>query len=325
MSQQFNEIPELKNLIFRQMGKELHRCFWPGEKCKGKAIKAHSIQNSRILDLLADHGHVVMFHAKTRLDAPPEPDFVEIGKNEATTFTGLCGMHDKQLFQRIDDEDLNLHDSEHKFLLAYRSLLREFHSKLQAARNMQGIFSKTVDLKRVDPNDVKHPMFQIATATIAESYSCYLYKYSYDAMYVKRMFDQLEHVVVLDEGAPSPIAVSGAYTLKDNMVNLKDRNDPKYIMLNVWPQMGGTCVVFSFKRDHRDELISHIREIQESTGHFRLYLLSKLILRHCENFVISPRHFRTISADALEAMKEYFNENLFIVKTDREDKRLYLF
>jgi hypothetical protein len=56
------------------------------------------------------------------------------GRNEASTFTGLCSAHDADLFRPIDTRELDVNDREQFFLLAYRSVTREVHAPLLARR-----------------------------------------------------------------------------------------------------------------------------------------------------------------------------------------------
>ncbi|MCK6467494.1 MAG: hypothetical protein L6Q53_04755 [Candidatus Brocadia sinica] len=97
---------EFKGFIAKQINKKFYRCFWPFEECKKEAIRAHSIQNSRVLQAIEQNGHVVMLQPKINFDEGPKAEFKDVGRNKATTFTGLCGEHDNQLFKPIDDSEI---------------------------------------------------------------------------------------------------------------------------------------------------------------------------------------------------------------------------
>ena len=98
------------------------------------------MQNSGVLDLLVDKGHVIMPRLDFRKTEPPQFVFEEVGRNQATTFTGLCGEHDQLLFAPIDTKPLDPTDQEQLFLLAYRSLLKEVH----ATRKRPSIISSAI-------------------------------------------------------------------------------------------------------------------------------------------------------------------------------------
>ncbi|KKM07878.1 hypothetical protein LCGC14_1729540, partial [marine sediment metagenome] len=110
--------------IFNQINSKFHRCFWPKESCSETAIRAHSIQNSGVLDLLCEDDHVIMPKGGVNINTGPFLKFEEVGRNKATTFTGLCDKHDSQLFEPIDKNRFDSKNKEHLFLLAYRSVLR---------------------------------------------------------------------------------------------------------------------------------------------------------------------------------------------------------
>ena len=44
----------------KQLTSSYELCLWPGEKCTDAAIRAHSVQNQGVLDLLCENGKVVM-------------------------------------------------------------------------------------------------------------------------------------------------------------------------------------------------------------------------------------------------------------------------
>ena len=52
--------------FFRTAKAEFNRCLEPSLSCKNKAIRAHSVQNSNILENLCEDGHVSTF--KVRID-----------------------------------------------------------------------------------------------------------------------------------------------------------------------------------------------------------------------------------------------------------------
>ncbi len=121
-------------------------CLEPSEKCRESAIRSHSIPSSVVLDRLARDGHLIMPQMKLKVPPPGEIEFKQIGKNKATTFTGLCAKHDNHLFRPIDNGLPDLGTPQHLFLLAYRAVLREFHAVLQNAARFQSTYLKRVEV-----------------------------------------------------------------------------------------------------------------------------------------------------------------------------------
>ena len=56
--------PDQLRLFFATQGTTFEKCLEPAMACKQKAIRAHSIQNAKVLDLIAVDGHVVMPQVK---------------------------------------------------------------------------------------------------------------------------------------------------------------------------------------------------------------------------------------------------------------------
>src|ERR1700683_2516312 len=119
--------PENLARFFRTHNSRFDKCLEPRMKCGQKAIYAHSIQNARVIDLIVTKGHVIaptIKFSKTSYQI----EFKSIGRNEASTFTGLCNEHATRLFKPLDTKPFDFNDREQLFLLAYRSVTRELHA-----------------------------------------------------------------------------------------------------------------------------------------------------------------------------------------------------
>jgi hypothetical protein len=311
-------------LIFEQLKTSFDRCFWPERKCSSKSIRAHSIQNSFVLDLLCENDHLIMLNGGIDIEKGAFFKFEKIGRNKATTFNGLCNKHDNKLFEPIDKNIFSHNNIKGLFLIAYRSVLRELHAKMRAAVDIQSIYKKGVELGKFNPEVQDWPMM-MTTVAMAEAYTFYLYKFQYDKIYSKNIFEEIEHKVDYIEDIEPSIAVSSVYSYIDNMRLFNDRKDPKCIVLNVFPHYNGMYVIFSFIKRHREYLMPHINEFDKQEKHYKLYLLSKIILMNCENFVLAPKFYKILSEERLESIKTYFMKNMYGNKIDYEDKNLYLF
>jgi hypothetical protein len=189
MSKDKKVMNELKSLIYAQSKKEYNKCLWPKSDCTENCIKAHSIQNGQILDQLASNNHVVMAVPKQNLNTGPEIEFKQVGRKQATTFTGLCQKHDSELFRPIDINEFDVSNQQQKFLIAYISVLRELHTRIKAAIDLQTfyidsqtIYQKIVELGKCDPNNLKEPRMWEAKEII-NAIDFYVYKYVYDNIY----------------------------------------------------------------------------------------------------------------------------------------------
>lgn len=104
----------------------IKQCLHPNQnECSGGIIRAHAIQNNRILCRVAENGHVITLDGTSNLifqNAQTK------GRKIATVFSGFCSYHDKVLFQDIEDCDFTATEKQ-IFLLTYRTMSWHFHKK----------------------------------------------------------------------------------------------------------------------------------------------------------------------------------------------------
>lgn len=104
----------------------IKQCLHPRKsECSSTIIKAHAIQNNRILNKLAVDGCVVSMDGTSHLIFQ---DAQRKGRKIATTFTGFCAFHDKTIFQDLEDVDF-AGSKKQVFLLTYRTLAWHYHKK----------------------------------------------------------------------------------------------------------------------------------------------------------------------------------------------------
>jgi len=142
------EIEFKKNLSIMKREASLKQCIWgedDASDCKGRIIKAHSIQRSKILTKIADNGKVQFFSVHGGEDSPSTIlDFEGIKK--FSTFTGFCEKHDKEIFQPIEDLKFSA-TTEQKYIFAYRAAAKEYHANCELARSIDYLMEKKKRLK----------------------------------------------------------------------------------------------------------------------------------------------------------------------------------
>jgi hypothetical protein len=279
------------------------KCLAPGLACDNKVIRAHSIQNAQAIDLLQMNGHVIALRPNFSA-AGPEIDFESVGRNHASTFTGLCGEHDGRLFEPIDTKPLDIRHRQQLFLLAYRSVTRELHAVMEGAAKIQGAYSSRVE-RGIDPADAPSPAGVIATQQLLISFFTHEYRAKhFDVPLLSGNFDEIEHDVIVLEGQKPAVAVSSLFSL-DEVV--KEDGDIVRVVLNVMPVSATRALaIFSYTREDQRKAKASLERILTSTGEYQKYELSKLVLGHIENFIVSPSHFATWSDDKKSRIKTTF-------------------
>lgn len=137
---------QMRAMFFKNEKWKLNRCLAPGTECPNRAIRSHSVQNARVLDLIVSNGHVKRIKYQLEKDGSFRVYFDDIGRNEASTFEGFCSSHDTSIFVALDTRAFDLADQEQLFLLAYRSVARELHSVMQGATKVQSAYQDRIAL-----------------------------------------------------------------------------------------------------------------------------------------------------------------------------------
>lgn len=107
---------------------KIKQCIHPNkDKCSGGIIKAHAIQNNRVLSKLAVNGMVQTVDGVSNLMFQGAQSK---GRKVATTFSGFCSYHDKTLFQAIEDREFE-GTQQQIFLYTYRTFAWHYHKKLE--------------------------------------------------------------------------------------------------------------------------------------------------------------------------------------------------
>lgn len=140
-----------KALFFKTIGLKFNKCLSPEMSCTNAAIRAHSVQKSTALSFIEEQGHVYGLKMKID-DGKPACAFEKLGRNNASTFTGFCNLHDTEIFRPIDTKPLDLNDAEQLFLVAYRSITRELHVVMEGAVRLQTLHQTHVNSGVVSPD-----------------------------------------------------------------------------------------------------------------------------------------------------------------------------
>jgi len=313
--------PENIQRFIKTSGWKFNKCLEPMMECPEKAIRAHSIQNAQVLDLLATDGHLVMLQPSFS-EMMPNIEFKSVGRNQASTFSGLCSAHDASLFRALDTKPFNLKDPQQLFLLAYRSVTRELHAIMDGAVKIQSEYSSRVD-RGLDPSDGPSTAGIMATSHLINSHSTWAYRAeNFDSALLSESYDKIKHNIIIFDDQPPTIAVSALFSLDE----IKSANDVVRVVLNVFPvSKDRTIAIFSYTKEDRTKALPALRSILLASGHKQKHELSKLILNHIENFVLSPAYFKNWTQEKTERINDYFVKTLFENAEISDDSDFMLF
>ena len=250
---------------------------------------------------------------------PVEIRFERIGVKQATTFTGLCSHHDNSIFRPIDVGEPDLSNQSHLFLLAYRAVLREHHAVLQNAIRFQSTYQKRVEVG-LSPGTEPCEIGLLATSHLCNAFETYEHKRGFDIAFLADEWQRVQHrVLVLNDQTPS-IAVSSMFSLDDI-----DAPETPRVCLSLFPLGKDVAVVFSAIPDDAPYLDTFLSRILSASSYYQKYLLSKLILQCCDNFVIDPMYYDSLSQVQKDVVSDFFVSTITKNADDIEDERLYLF
>ena len=259
-------------------------CIFPDHhNCSERIIKAHSIQNNKVLSRISDNGMVYMPCPKTELSFALQKEY---GRKEASVFSGFCSFHDKTVFQPIEDRDF-LGTSEQVFLFTYRAFALEYHKKQEAVRGYQAFFAQKPSIVNSEDWMKSKKMVDLSLADLKEE------KKLFDEAIKSQSYDVLTSFVWEFDGF-AHFAVSGGECPALDFCNkqLQNLSDPsvtaKYIYLSVFPQNSKTFAIISWFKAH-DALFSTIKDrLDDTTDEEKRNYINNTIPMITENICIKP-------------------------------------
>ena len=118
-------------------------CMHKDGMCHSEIIKAHSIQNNKILSKIAYNGHV--YTVDFNQNKFNGLDLKKCGKKEATIATCFCKYHDVELFKDIELVDYQYKDKQN-FLYAYRAFSKYYYDRIVGLDDTRTMFKITPNM-----------------------------------------------------------------------------------------------------------------------------------------------------------------------------------
>ena len=309
----------------------VQHCLADGENCPRPVIRAHSVQSSHILDVLAEDGYVYMI---TPYSDQGECVLERIGRHKATTFTGFCNRHDSAIFREIDFADSRPFDRNNPrqiVLLSLRSVAKEYWAKL----NVRKLFGRLVRLAK--DQDFRRLAEQLNldeyhasrfVENLDDFASPYLEGTKLSSKRLQRVFNScmtqlsrnryhLTHWHVFQLPRQTNVAVSASinpeFDLNGERIGGLDwHRDVIDVSLNVFPDTESTWVVFSYHRRGEQKLKPLFDQLASLHRKELCVFLTKMILIHSENFVLSPRYVARLSEKERELIQHVFDETAHV-------------
>ena len=325
-----------KKLNYEKQKSRISECIW-GEfqenSCKGKIVKAHSIQRRKILEKISDNGLIQTLELITE-NGKLVTSFESIGIAKFSTFTGFCQKHDKEIFQPIEDKIFN-QELEQKYIYAYRAVTKEYHTKKESLH----ITDKR--LTELNNNNNQEMIFPLQMKLIQDGMSLLEFKdiskFFQDNINKKVFLGMKNYYISFDQ--EYPIACSSTFIPYYDFIgnplftdeekqqislNANEPKDTKYLFVNIFPENGKTHILISHFKNQKKKY-KFLSKLIKLDGKNLKINISNMIINYIENIAFSPIYINeNFSQDEIKLLKETFIKSV-INPNDFIDLKLNLF
>jgi hypothetical protein len=178
---------------------------------------------------------------------------------------------------------------------------------MESASKIQSTYTRRVEMG-LDSGNEPSPAGMLAVDHMIRAHRTFLYKDHFDAALGSKQYDAVLHDVIAINQEEPTIAVSSLFSVD----GVSRDDDWVRVALNVFPlDRNESIAVFSYLPDDATQVRSSLNTFLGVDGHYQKYLLSKLILNNCENFVVSPIYYEKWSEAKRKAVTDYFVQTLF--------------
>lgn len=264
------------------------------EKCSLDIVQAHTVPKSLSLKSISRNGHVYGLISSLEKIKKNEGTFIPelIGINTASTFTGFCSIHDDSIFAPIEKREFS-RTPEQCFLLAYRSLAREYYMKVGQKSTVELV--KKLDKGKSINNqiDIQTLASLVNIGVIAAIRDIKQIKGKFDKYLEERNFDFIRGIVLELDSLPPIMVCGGVNPYFDfNGKKIQDLSDlEKPIdMMSITSYYDGKkgLIVFAWLEESPNACTALITSLLGKKKEYIVPLTFQYIFKNIENFYISP-------------------------------------
>ena len=242
------------------------------ETCRGKIVKAHTIQRNGGLSAIASKGHVYncLMHERS-LSRPlhPENNPNRVGIGQASTFTGFCSYHDDLLFAPIEKNPF-AGSAQQVALLGYRAISRELFMKNadMALSPVKREMDRGLPARSQQAVQTYVSLHQSGVAKAIEELE--RLKCHHDEMLLNGDFRSIGYFIIIFEDTPDFLCSAIHQTTHDfrgNRVHVLGHLDsPAYwLHFSLIPTDEGGAAIFSWLREDKicEEFVNTLDELPD--------------------------------------------------------------
>lgn len=296
----------------------IKRCLHPNhDECDERIVRAHAIQNNRILTKIADNGDVITLDGVSNYIFQ---DAEKKGRKIATIFNGFCAYHDKVLFQEIEDKEF-VCSSKQIFLLTYRTMSWHYHKK-----------QEQINATHIQTHKMLEKGFNMTASEEYRNFLSMLELGNNDNEKEKKIFDHLLlndqydgiHYWVWEIPYEVQFAISMMHELEydilGNQINdMIDDKDIKSIYLNIFPAQGKSYCIWSWRKEHDEVFENFIKQFSGLSCKDRENYFNNNLPRWSDSLVISPRLWNKWGKAIQEGLISHANFDVIYRMMENED------
>jgi len=280
------------------------------KECNGNIVRAHSVSKSMNLKKIARDGHVYAFIPSienlTKNHGVLRPELY--GINKASTFTGFCAYHDKQIFLPLEDQEF-IGSKEQSFLLAYRAQAREHFTKKSSSKLLD--FIKQADRGKSLPEQfhIQNMASAHTLGTDAGVRDGIIYKNKFDAILTSQNFTNINAYILEFKKTPSVLCSAGIFPECDFYGNrLQDLFDlemtPDLLTFSTIVTKKGGAAVFTWLNDNDskgncEKFIDSLKAIAPDKITSSLF---RFFFEFCENIFMEPRWWESLDKSKQDSL-----------------------
>lgn len=269
---------------------EFKMCFaFDSSECSKNLIGAHSIQNNGVLNQISIENHVYTLNIEIDQNMMiPQLNFISIGKNKASIFSGFCKKHDEEYFNGIEDKDYE-GTFEQNYWFAFRALCFELHRKLRLKKSYTALFQKQAQATRI-PNIYTN--YYNTELSIRDSWQEYE---RFKKVFLEKSFHQIDSFVKeipFKVGFTATTSVAVGVDIEGNMAadiyNYDENLFIPSLYISVIPKNSSTIIIISrFKEDLcYEKILTQLKNTKNTDTLFRY--ITFCLAEYSENVYFSP-------------------------------------
>jgi hypothetical protein len=218
---------------------------------------------------------------------------------------------------------LDVNNCEHFRQLAYRSVMREFHTHLLNSEKTWAIHEQFCKAGGVDPAEVPTAASIVALNHDKKALEVLNYrKKHFDAPRSEGKTPDLRHLIITMDGQAPVLAASELFS-----TGFTADGDIIAPTLDVVPLSETQSVaVISYPTAQETEVTAALAKVFDADEKTLKYELAKLIIQRVENFTLCPAHYEKWSDDKKSRLLRGFEANIAEPKeiADHEDLNIFL-